>query len=57
MNFGYEIPAPHQGEALHAYCQRAFRCPVFALKYNRRPPLALLVKTHRLFESIRKEES
>lgn len=56
MNFGYEIPAPNQGEALHAYCQRAFRCPVFALKYNRRPPLALLVKTHRLFESIRKED-
>ncbi len=48
FGYAYQIPAPHPGESLHAYCQRAWRCPG--------PPLALLVKTHRLFESIRKED-
>jgi hypothetical protein len=48
---GYVYAMPHEGEALSAYCRRARHGTS-----RRRPPLALLVKTHRLFESIRKED-
>lgn len=49
---GYVYAMPHEGEALSAYCRRARRLA----PSTRKPPLALLVKTHRFFESVRKED-
>ena len=50
---GYVYAMPFEGEALSAYCRRArHEAPP-----NRKPPLALLVKTHRLLESIANDNS
>ena len=48
---GYVYAMPLRGEGLFEYCRRARR----EAPSTRKPPLALLVKTHRLFESIREE--